>query len=134
MDDQMDFDAASGERTDAASGERTEDEINEDICRNYHARESFSEEANSSVEPSKEILRERIVDYIGRVGDATCDEAEQALSMPHQTASARFSELKRAARIVPLLDQQWKRVRRLTRHGRWAGVYRVPRAPKKETP
>jgi hypothetical protein len=107
-----------------------DDGNDDDVCRNYHGGEPFSEIANESVAPSKAVQRERIVAHIIRAGDATSDECEQALSMCHQTASARLSELKRAGTIVPVLDENGKRASRLTRHGRQAGVYRVrPREP-----
>lgn len=100
----------------------------DDICRNYHRGEPFSEAANESAAPSKAIQRERILRYLAQVGSATSDESERALGMPHQTASARFSELKRDGRIVPAVDRDGKRIARPTRHGRMAGVYRIPEA------
>jgi predicted ArsR family transcriptional regulator len=97
----------------------------DDICRNYHGGEEFSVEANESVAPSKAIQRQRILRHLARVGNATSDETEEALGMLHQTASARFSELKRDGWIVPVLNADGKHVSRLTRHGRAAGVYRA---------
>lgn len=102
------------------------EENEEDICRNYHGGEPFSEAANDSVTPSKAVQRERIMHHLTQVRDATSDECELALGMPHQTASARFSELKRDGRIVAVFDKAGQRVSRPTRHGRPAGVYRIP--------
>lgn len=63
---------------------------------------------------------ERIVfDYIDSTGTrgTTCDEAEAALRMRHQTCSARFSTLAKKGKIVD------SGKRRLTRSGRRAIVW-----------
>lgn len=52
-------------------------------------------------------------------GDATGDELAIMLEMPHQTVSARMSELKRDERIVDTGE------RRLTKLGRPARVYKI---------
>lgn len=95
-----------------------------DICRNNHGGEYFSEEANESVAPAKAIQRAKITAYLRTVADSTCDEAEVALHLTHQAASARFSELKRDAVIVPVFVAD-ERAFRLTRSGKKAGVYKL---------
>ena len=52
-------------------------------------------------------------------GGMTCDEVEQRLGLPHQTASARIRELWQAGRIV------YGEERRTTRNGKNARVYYV---------
>lgn len=49
----------------------------------------------------------------------TSDECEVLLGMPHQTCSARFTELKNSRHI------QWAGKTRMTRQGRQARVYRA---------
>ena len=87
-----------------------------DICANRHRGNTESRAAN--VRTDKERDAARILDYLRRKGDATCDEAEQALAMSHQTTSARFSDLKYAGRIVPT-------ERRRTRTGSWAQAWKA---------
>lgn len=90
----------------------------DDICRNFHRGNTESEAANP-VASTKEIQCEHIIAFMLRTGDATCDETEDRLGLIHQSASARFSELKRDGRILATGE------RRLTRSGRYAAVYRV---------
>jgi hypothetical protein len=61
-----------------------------------------------------------VLAYIESCGErgATCDEAELALGMSHQTASARISEMSR--RFLTICDSG---VTRPTRSGRAAIVY-----------
>lgn len=70
-----------------------------DITRNYHGGNPESKEANNRT--NKERDRAAILQFLLTVPDATCDEFEQKSGMKHQTASARFSELKREQLIVP---------------------------------
>lgn len=67
-----------------------------DICRNNHGGNEFSEEANASLQNTKKIIRKTILDYIRGCGEhgATCEEIEIALTIPHQSCSARCTELK----------------------------------------
>jgi len=69
-----------------------------DICERNHGGDECSKEANLVTDKSRD--KARIVAYLTTVPDATCDEAETALGMNHQTCSARFSELKLAGAIV----------------------------------
>jgi hypothetical protein len=87
-----------------------------DICARNHGGNECSKEANRVT--SKSIDRKLIVEYLGTVTDATCDEVEIALEMNHQTCSARFSELKREGIIVPT-------VKRATRTGCKAQAWRL---------
>ena len=70
--------------------------------------------------------RERVFRCIEYRRDATCDEAEKFLNMPHQTCSARFRELEKAGRIV-----KTERTRP-TRTGCQARVYIVTPKPAKQ--
>lgn len=67
----------------------------------------------------RQAERERILAYIARQGNAgaTADEVERALSLPHQSASARISEAHRSGAI------HFTDARRKTVRGRWARVY-----------
>ncbi len=69
---------------------------------------------------SAEIDRERVFNYVVSRGEqgATCDEAEVALGMSHQSCSPRFNELAKNNLEVTEL-------RRPTRSGRKARVYKV---------
>jgi hypothetical protein len=82
---------------------------------------STSAEAHDSIKDEAPYLRRIIETYIKRRKwhGATCDEVEVALGMRHQTASARFTELKAAGHIFK--DGR----RRETRSGRTADVYVV---------
>jgi hypothetical protein len=102
-----------------------EERIYADICRNNHGGEYFSENANEGTAPVREIQRGRIIAYFETVKDSTCEEAEKALSLRHQTCSARFSELKRDGMITAVFIQKDQRAYRLTGSGKEAGVYRL---------
>lgn len=80
-----------------------------------------SEEAAESMAPLAAEIRERVFKYIKDCGPwgSTCDMAEQALGLTHQTCSARFNELRNRKRIVD------SGATRLTRSGRKAVVYTV---------
>jgi hypothetical protein len=60
-----------------------------------------------------------VYQYIAEHGPCTCDEFEQASGMLHQTASARFNDLKRYGVIVK------SGLRLPTRSGRKADAYIV---------
>jgi len=101
------------------------EELAEDICRNNHRGEQFSEQANDAAVGSKAAQRQKIVGFLKtEPNGATCDEVEAALCIPHQTCSARFSELKRDGVITAIFEGD-NRVSRITRNGRKAGVYRL---------
>jgi predicted ArsR family transcriptional regulator len=80
-----------------------------DICAARHGGDAQSQAANRLTDKGRD--RARILEYLAGVTDATCDEAEAALGMNHQTCSARFSELKREG-ILCATGR-----RRPTRHG-----------------
>lgn len=76
-----------------------------------------SAEALGSVRESLPEVRARVFQAIReRPEGMTCDEVEVALEMPHQTASARITELRDLGRIVSI-------GRRKTRSGRGANVW-----------
>lgn len=104
-------------------GERVTD-ILEDICRNKHGGNQFSEEANSSAYPHKSRQQARVLAFIVASGDLTADEASLTLGIPYTAASARFSELKRDGKIVPSIVDGVQ-VSRLTRNNKKAGAYRA---------
>ncbi len=95
--------------------EKTKEEIEQE--QELHCIEHTSREAYAQIQPSAPQLREKIFEFIKQRGKhgATCDEAEVHLGMRHQTASARFTELKKSKRIK-------ETCRRPTRTGRPAGV------------
>ena len=92
----------------------------EDICRNFHKGEPNSEEANLATAKARDSAR--IMSVLGE--GMSCDEAEVKTGISHQTCSARFSDMKRVKAIEAVVDGEGRRVRRLTRHGCWATVYR----------
>lgn len=69
-----------------------------DICAPRHRGNAQSAAANLVTDKSRD--RARILAHLRTVTDATCDEVEIALSMNHQTCSARFTELKASREIV----------------------------------
>lgn len=91
----------------------------DDITSHYHGGHPRSVEAHESIRgEAKRVARARVYNYVHAQGldGAICDEAEIALSMSHQSCSARFSDLKRDDMIVETNQQ------RLTRSGRYATV------------
>lgn len=93
-----------------------------DICSNFHGGADTSKEAfQSTPQSSRTAQQARILKFISDRGSegATCDEAERALQLPHQTASARITELTAAGRI------QFGTDRRKTIAGKSARVYRA---------
>ena len=89
--------------------------MNTDICQHRHCGNPQSEAANRITNKSRD--RARILAHLATVPDATCDEVEIALGIGHQTASARFSELKATGEIQPT-------ERRRTRSGCTARAWR----------
>ena len=87
-----------------------------DICTSHHGGNIFSIAANHQTNKRRDTAR--IIDHLRTVPNSTCDEAEIALAMNHQTCSARFSELKRDGLITPA-------GRRKTRTGSSAQVWRL---------
>ena len=85
-----------------------------DVCRNYHRGNEFSEMANRRL--NKKIIVGRIMDLIRNSGGLICEEIEDALGLKHQTASARISELKKQGKLIVI-------GKRKTRSGCLAGVY-----------
>ena len=87
----------------------------DDICANRHGGDAQSQSANARTNKDRDAAR--ILDILGECGDFTCEEASQHLKMPYTTASARFSDLKRAGLIEPTF-------RRKTRSGCTAMAWR----------
>lgn len=89
-----------------------------------------SQQAAESIMPSANTLRRLVLDAIrsSPVG-LSCDEAEALLNLSHQTVSARICELHRHPHhggwIEPMVTPNGKPVRRPTRSGRNATVYRA---------
>lgn len=75
--------------------------------------------AGEAIRPTAGALREQIHAHLALVKGATCDEVEVALTMRHQTASARIRELKLEDLIQDSGD------RRPTRSGKLAIVWVV---------
>lgn len=74
-----------------------------DITRNYHRGNSESMRARELSRYRAGVDRRRIIELVRVRGGSgiTCDEAEVALRLPHQTCSARFSELKADGVLLP---------------------------------
>jgi predicted ArsR family transcriptional regulator len=90
----------------------------DDITKNKHGGNSYSTAAHDSIKHGKTAKdRKRVIEYIMKQGNATCDETAAALDMPSQTCSARFTELKRDGLIVSA------GISRLTRNGRNAEAF-----------
>lgn len=70
-----------------------------DVCRNNHGGNENSEAANKVTRKGRDTYR--IMTYLMSVDDATCSEVAEALGMPHQTTSARFSDMKKSNLIEP---------------------------------
>lgn len=88
-----------------------------DPTANYHGGDPYSTAAHDSVKAHKAALRQWVFDIIAAAPEGmTSDEVEVKTGLPHQTCSARFTELKKAGRIVA-------RGSRPTRSGRMAAVY-----------
>lgn len=102
-----------------------------DICENNHGGNKESVAAHSTVVETKEQGWAFILALIERRGPHNCDEFEAATGMKHQTASARFSELRRDGKLVVV-------GKRPTRSGRMAAVMDIPRkvagVPDRDTP
>lgn len=84
-----------------------------------HAGTDTSAAAAESMKAKAPLLRDRVYESIKarRSEGMTCDEAEVALGLSHQTCSARFNELVGRSEIVDSGN------RRPTRSGRKAIVY-----------
>jgi predicted transcriptional regulator len=85
----------------------------------YAKGSKTSKAAAKSAQSSAQTTRAKILAYISKRGakGATCDEIEAKLNLPHQTASARVFDLKKAASIRDTGST------RATRSGRQATVY-----------
>jgi hypothetical protein len=91
-----------------------------DICENNHGGVKESVAAHESIAGSKVVMQGKILAWLHDVGSGTCDAAELALGMSHQSCSARFSELSASGEI----EDTGRRLP--TRSGRSARVYRIP--------
>ncbi len=89
-----------------------------DITGNYHRGNPESKKAKELSKLNADIDRKRILALAKARGvyGLTCDEAERLLGLPHQTCSARISELKKDGDLVPM------EIQRRTRHNAWARV------------
>lgn len=91
-----------------------------DVCSNYHGGADTSAEAERGKDPVARKGHElNIVATIRASGGygKTCDELEVILGLPHQSVSARITDLQSAGAIVDSGQ------RRPTRSGRAARVY-----------
>lgn len=90
-----------------------------DICINRHRRSDTSMLADKRVKKSRD--RELVFGYIKEAGPYghTLDEISVLLDRPCNCISGRFSELKKAGRILAT------ELTRKTRTGSWAHVYVV---------
>ena len=90
--------------------------MSDDITRNYHGGNPQSEKANKRTRKTRD--RATLVVFLHMCGlhGATCDEAEIATGLSHQTCSARFSDLKKDNVIIEIGET------RLTRSGSPAAV------------
>ena len=90
-----------------------------DITQLYNGNDLFSSLAYKSIKPDIARLLGLVLGAIREAGEIgmTCDEAEVKLELPHQTVSARFTQLKAKDLIV------WDGNYRNTRSGRRAAVY-----------
>jgi|SRR6516164_6168651 hypothetical protein len=95
--------------------------MSDDITRNYHRGNQESRAAKLLSERHAQKQRRRIEALALRRAKQgiTCDEAEILLDLPHQSCSARFTELKRDKILIPT---------KLTRKTRYGGNARVLRA------
>ncbi len=89
-----------------------------DPCERFHGGNPESVAAHETIVPSKEILCDRITNFVATLGTtgATCDEIEIGMRISHQTASARCTELLAERRLIRTS------ARRRTRSGRGAAV------------
>lgn len=83
-----------------------------------------SDAAAESMRPCAAKIRQRVLKYIESQGlrGATCDEAEVATGLSHQTCSARFNELNKKTDQHGL-EIVWSGATRPTRSGRLARIY-----------
>lgn len=88
-----------------------------DICERNHGGNPASKAAHARAETASAKLRRMILDYLRFMGPTgqTAEELEEYFSLPHQTVSARCSELKKLGAVRT-------RGYRLTRSGSKAGV------------
>lgn len=91
-----------------------------DICaRNHGGAETSVAAYETTPESHREALRNQILALVesSTAFGLTCDEAEQRMGLPHQTVSARFTELVAAKQI------HYGSEKRKTRSGKQARVY-----------
>lgn len=86
-----------------------------------------SKEMQRRALPRAGLVRRLVYDFVlarGRDG-ATDDEVQVALGLGHSTGSSSCSTLRRDGWLVPALDDQGRPMRRRTRAGNWAYVWRA---------
>ena len=90
--------------------------MSEDVCENNHKGNPESVAAHKGTDKNRD--QARVLASIAGAGPQgrTCDEVEALLSMSHQTASARCSDLKKQGLV------QVSAARRKTRSGSSAAV------------
>lgn len=93
--------------------------FSDDVTRHYHGGAETSSAAWESSKVKADADRKRIYNWIKDTGGATCQECEKRLSIPHETCSARISQLKADGRIC------WNGQYRKTKSGHNAQVYEV---------
>lgn len=89
-----------------------------DITASHHHGDPFSTAAHTSIRGEAKVRQQAaVLEYLRATGGlgATSDEVEVDLDLPHQSASARLTELR--AKGLTREDG-----RRRTRSGRWARV------------
>ena len=95
-----------------------------DITRNYHKGNKYSAAAFQSETPrKKETYKMKIRALMIQVGPkdgVVSQEAEIALGMPHETCSARFSEMKRDDELEQVDERE-------TKSGKLAGAWTLVR-------
>lgn len=70
-----------------------------DICERKHGKNEMSVAANAKAEPTKQVRQTQILGLMQRCVDLTAKEAAYSFSVPLNTLSGRFSELKKLGRI-----------------------------------
>ncbi len=91
----------------------------EDVCESRHGGNPESAAAHERAKGRKAALHAAILIYVRELGPATCYEVEIGLGIPHQTCSARVSELKKDGRLTPTGEK------RRTNSGSFAAVLKV---------
>jgi len=94
----------------------------DDICREKHGGNTYSELANIQAHEGKQRRREAVLDFIRSQGTygATVDEYSAFTGLAPNVVSGRFTELKKTGHIEPAGHE------RRTRLGSLAAAWRIP--------